>query len=89
MKRGERKNATGTVTKAKMDKTITVESERRYLHPRFKKYMRAKTRYKAHDENNEAREGDTVSIMETRPLSKTKRWRLVEVVKRARGADLS
>ena len=89
MKRGERKKATGIVTKAKMDKTITVESERRYIHPRFKKYMRTKTRYKAHDENNEAREGDTVCITETRPLSKTKRWRLVEVLRRARGADLT
>jgi small subunit ribosomal protein S17 len=70
-----------------MDKTITVESERRVMHPRFKKFMRAFTRYKVHDEGRQARVGDTVRIMETRPVSKTKRWRLVEVVARARGVE--
>ncbi|MBM4030220.1 MAG: 30S ribosomal protein S17 [Planctomycetes bacterium] len=70
-----------------MQKTITVESERRVMHPRYRKYIRATTRYKVHDERREARVGDTVRIMETRPLSKTKCWRLVEVVGRARGVE--
>ena len=86
MKRGHRKTAVGVVTSDRMDKTITVEAERRVLHPRFKKHVRAYSRYKAHDERNEAREGDHVLIMETRPLSKTKRWRLVEILRRARRA---
>ena len=89
MKRGQRKTAIGTVTGDKMAKTITVEAERRYMHPRFKKYVRATTRYKVHDERNEARVGDTVRIMETRPLSKTKCWRLVEIVERAPGTELT
>jgi small subunit ribosomal protein S17 len=87
VKRGQRKTAIGIVKSDKMDKTITVEAERRVLHPRFKKYTRAFTRYKAHDAANEARVGDKVLIMESRPLSKTKRWRLVEVLQRARGAE--
>ena len=87
MKRGNRKTAVGVVLSDKMDKTITVESERRVLHPRFRKYVRAHTRYKVHDEKNAARAGDQVLIMETRPLSKTKRWRLVEIVRRAHGAQ--
>ena len=85
MKRGHRKTAVGVVTSDKMERTITVEAQRRVLHPRFRKYIRAVTRYKAHDPRNEAREGDQVLIMETRPLSKTKRWRLVEILRRARG----
>jgi len=88
VKRGQRKTAVGIVTSDRMDKTITVETERRVMHPRFKKYMRAYTRFKAHDENNEAREGDQVVIIETRPLSKSKRWRLVEILRRARGAEV-
>ena len=88
MKRGHRKTAVGIVTSDKMDKTITIEAERRVMHPRFKKYIKAYTRYKAHDERNEAREGDQVLIMETRPLSKTKRWRLVEILRRAHGAEV-
>ena len=88
MKRGPRKTVVGTVTSEKMDKTITVEVQRRVQHPRFRKYIRAYTRLKAHDANNEAHEGDTVLIMETRPLSKTKRWRLVEIVRRTHGADI-
>ena len=87
MKRGHRKTAVGVVTSDRMDKTITVQAERRVMHPRFRKYIRTRTRYKAHDEGNEARLGDHVRIMETRPLSKTKRWRLLEIVKRARGAE--
>ncbi|MBM4037451.1 MAG: 30S ribosomal protein S17 [Planctomycetes bacterium] len=70
-----------------MQKTITVESERRVMHPRFRKYVRATTRYKVHDEAREAHVGDKVRIMETRPLSKTKRWRLVEVVARSREVE--
>ena len=89
MKRGHRKTAVGIVTSDKMDKTITVEAERRVLHPHFKKYIRAYTRFKAHDPDNEARAGDEVRIMETRPLSKTKRWRLLEIVRRARGTEPS
>jgi len=88
VKRGQRKTAIGIVTSDKMDKTITVESERRVLHPRFRKHIKASTRYKAHDKNNDAHEGDQVLIMETRPLSKTKRWRLIEVLKRAHGAEI-
>ena len=87
MNRGQRKTTIGVVKSDKMHKTITVESERRYLHPRFKKVMRAATRYKVHDEANQAHVGDRVRIMETRPLSKTKRWRLVEILRRARGAE--
>jgi small subunit ribosomal protein S17 len=85
--RGQRKSAIGVVISDKMQKTITVECERRVLHPRFKKYVRATTRYKAHDESQQAHVGDTVRIIETRPLSKTKCWRLLEIVARARGVE--
>jgi len=85
--RGQRKSVIGIVTSDKMQKTITVESERRVMHPRFRKYVRATTRYKVHDEAREAHVGDKVRIMETRPLSKTKRWRLVEVVARSREVE--
>ncbi len=87
MNRVHRKTVTGVVTSDKMEKTVTVESERRVMHPRFKKYVRGTTRYKVHDERREAHVGDKVRIAETRPLSKTKRWRLVEVVERARGLE--
>ena len=89
MNRGQRKSVIGVVTSDGMQKTITVESERRVLHPRFRKYVRATTRYKVHDEASEAHVGDKVRIMETRPLSKTKRWRLVEVVARSREVEPS
>lgn len=85
--RGQRKSVVGVVTSDKMDKTITVVVERRVLHPHFKKYLRANTTCKAHDENGQAHIGDTVRITETRPLSKTKRWRLLEIVRRAAGAE--
>jgi small subunit ribosomal protein S17 len=85
--RGQRKSVVGLVTRDGMEKTITVEEERRVMHPRFRKYVRATTRYKVHDEANDAHVGDTVRIMETRPLSKTKRWRLIEVVTRSREVD--
>jgi small subunit ribosomal protein S17 len=87
--RGQRKVVVGVVTSDKMAKTVTVESERRYKHPRYEKYLRTVTRYKVHDERGEAKAGDRVRIMETRPLSKTKRWRLVEVVGHARGVEQS
>ena len=86
MSRGLRKYVVGVVTSDKMQRTITVAVERRVLHPRVRKYVRATTRYKAHDENNDARVGDKVRLMETRPLSKTKRWRLAEVLERGQGA---
>ena len=81
-KRGNRKIKTGTVTSDKMEKTITVSIERRVKHTRYGKYVRRITRFKAHDEKNEARIGDRVEIMETRPLSKTKNWRLVKIVEK-------
>ncbi len=89
MNRGQRKSVIGVVTSDRMQKTITVESERRVMHPRFRKYVRATTRYKVHDEANDAHVGDKVRIMETRPTSKTKRWRLVEVVARSREVEQS
>ena len=81
--RGKRKNVTGKVVSDKMDKTITVRCERLVKHPFYGKYVRRWTMYKVHDEENQARVGDTTEIMETRPLSKTKRWRLVRVLDRA------
>lgn len=83
MHRGRRKTRVGTVVSNKMQKTISVLYERLEKHPRYEKLVRRSTVLKAHDERGEAREGDVVEIMETRPLSKTKRWRLVRVVKRA------
>jgi small subunit ribosomal protein S17 len=81
--RGNRKTEHGVVASAKSQKTITVVSERLVAHPIFKKYVRQHTVLKAHDEKGEAREGDLVEVMSTRPLSKTKRWRLVRIVRRA------
>ena len=72
----------GRVISDRMDKTATVLVERRIKHPLYKKYIRRKTKLHAHDENNDARTGDTVRIAETRPLSKLKRWKLVEVLQR-------
>ena len=82
--RGIRKTRVGVVVSDKMDKTITVEIRTRVRHPLFGKIMNSNVRFKAHDENNECGVGDTVRIMETRPLSKTKRWRLVEIVEKAK-----
>ena len=73
----------GLVVSDKMDKTITVLVERRVLHPLYKKYIRRSTKLHVHDENNECKAGDTVRIEACRPMSKTKCWRLVEVVTRA------
>jgi small subunit ribosomal protein S17 len=80
--RGHRKERVGEVVSNKMQKTIVVRVERRFPHPQFKKVVTAFSKFYAHDEKCEAKVGDKVRIMETRPLSKTKRWRLVEVVER-------
>ncbi len=82
--RNLRKVRTGLVVSAKMDKSIVVEVTEMVKHPLYKKYSRHSVRFKAHDEENTCREGDTVKIMETRPLSKTKRWRLLSIVERAK-----
>ena len=79
-----RKTRIGKVTSNKMDKSITVAIERKVPHPIYRKYFKRTTKLMAHDEKREAGIGDTVKIMETRPLSKLKRWRLVEVVERAK-----
>ena len=73
----------GKVVSNKMDKTIVVQVMRRYRHPRYRKYVNERVKYKAHDEKNDARPGDTVRIIESRPLSREKRWRLMTVVERA------
>jgi len=84
MERGRRKERIGKVVSDKMDKTIVVAVETFVAHPLYKKQIRRTTKFKAHDENNECRVGDIVKIMETRPLSKEKRWRLVEIIERAK-----
>ena len=81
--RGRRKTRVGTVVSDKMQKTVVVAVERRVAHRLYGKQIRRTAKYHAHDEENTAREGDVVRIMETRPLSKTKRWRVVEVLERA------
>lgn len=81
---GNRKTRIGTVSSDKMDKTITVRVETVKQHPLYKKTIKTSKKYMAHDENNEAKIGDTVKIMETRPLSKEKRWRLIEIVQKAK-----
>ena len=80
--RGNRKERVGEVISNKMAKTIVVRVQRRFPHPTFKKVVTAFSKFYAHDEKNEAKVGDRVRIQESRPLSKTKRWRLVEVVER-------
>ena len=82
--RNLRKTRVGKVVSDKMDKTIVVAIEDHVKHPIYKKIMKSTYKLKAHDENNECRVGDTVKVMETRPLSKDKRWRLVEVVERVK-----
>jgi small subunit ribosomal protein S17 len=79
-----RKTKTGLVTSDKMDKTITVAVERKVKHPIYGKFVKKTTKFHAHDEKNECKPGDVVKIMETRPLSKTKRWLLVEVIEKAK-----
>jgi len=82
--RNMRKEITGTVTSSKMDKSITVAVVQKQKHPIYGKFIKKTTKFHAHDEKNEASIGDTVRIMETRPLSKTKRWRLVEIVEKVK-----
>ena len=82
--RALRKTRTGVVVSDKMDKTIVVEIRTRVKHPLYGKIMNRTKSFKAHDENNECGIGDTVRIMETRPLSKDKRWRLVEIIEKAK-----
>lgn len=84
MTRNLRKQRVGTVTSNKMKKTITVAVHRKFKHPIYGKFVGRTTKLAAHDEKNECNIGDTVRIMETRPLSKNKRWRLVEIVERAK-----
>ena len=84
LERNLRKTKTGVVTNSKMDKTITVAVERKVKHPIYGKFVKKTTKFHAHDEKNECGIGDTVRIMESRPLSKTKRWRLIEVVEKAK-----
>ncbi|WP_263787010.1 30S ribosomal protein S17 [Salinibacter grassmerensis] len=82
--RNDRKERIGVVESAKMDKTITVSVRRQMKHPMYGKYLERSSTFMAHDEDDEASEGDTVQIMETRPISKNKRWRLVDIVERAK-----
>jgi small subunit ribosomal protein S17 len=82
--RGTRKTRVGTVVSDKMQKTVVVAIERRFPHPLYGKMVTRTKRLKAHDEENAAKVGDRVRVMETRPLSKQKRWRVVEIVERAR-----
>ncbi|EOS28309.1 MAG: 30S ribosomal protein S17 [Lachnospiraceae bacterium] len=84
MERNLRKTRTGKVTSNKMDKTIVVAIENHVKHPLYGKIVKKTYKLKAHDEKNECNIGDTVKVMETRPLSKDKRWRLVEIIERAK-----
>lgn len=84
LERKNRKSRTGLVTSNKMDKTITVAVERKVKHPIYGKFLKKTTKFHAHDELNQCGIGDTVRIMETRPLSKTKTWRLVEIIEKAK-----
>lgn len=82
--RNMRKTRVGVVTSNKMDKTIVVKIERKIKHPLYGKFLKKSTSFHAHDDKNECSIGDTVRIMETRPMSKTKRWRLVEVIEKVK-----
>lgn len=84
MERNLRKERIGLVSSNKMDKTIVVVETKRQKHPMYGKFVLKTKKYTAHDEQNDCNEGDTVRIMETRPLSKNKRWRLVEIIERAK-----
>jgi small subunit ribosomal protein S17 len=81
--RERRRHLTGVVTSDKMDKTVVVSVERRYRHPLYKKVVKETKKYMVHDENNDCRVGDTVSIVESRPYSRRKRWAVEEIVERA------
>jgi len=80
--RGIRKTKVGTVMSDRMDKTVVVRVERVVMHPVYKKYTKRRTTYKAHDEKNEFKVGDRVEIVETRPMSKEKRWRVLRLIER-------
>ena len=84
MERNLRKERIGIVTSDKMDKSVVVTVERRVMHPKYGKFVKRSSKFMAHDEKQEAHLGDTVRIMETRPISKNKCWRVVEVVERAK-----
>jgi len=83
MERGIRKTMVGEVASSRMNKTVIVVVERLVKHPLYQKYLRKKARYKAHDEKNECRAGDRVLLMETRPISREKRWRVKEILEKA------
>lgn len=82
--RGRRKTRVGVVVSDGREKTVTVEIPSSYSHPRYDKVVRRTTKFHVHDETNDAKVGDTVRIMETRPISRQKRWRVIEIVERAR-----
>jgi len=84
MERGIRKNRVGFVVSDKMDKTVVVAVERLVKHPLYKKYIKQTSKFKAHDAENDCKVGDKVKIVETRPLSKTKRWRVVDIIEKAK-----
>lgn len=83
MERGRPKSRIGTVTSNKMQKTVVVRVDQRVMHPRYGKYVTRHVKYKAHDEENSCQMGDRVRIVETRPMSKDKRWRVVETLRQA------
>ena len=87
--RNARKERVGVVTSDAMDKTVVVQAERRIAHPVYGKVIRRSKKYYAHDEKNEAKKGDKVLIVEKRPMSKTKNWRLVEILARAAGNEVA
>lgn len=84
MERNLRKERIGQVVSSKMQKSITITVDRKVKHPIYGKFVRKTTKLTAHDENNDCNVGDTVKVMETRPMSKNKRWRLVEIIERAK-----
>ena len=81
--KSNKKTLVGTVISDKMDKTVTIEMETKKKHPRYKKFVKKQTKIKAHDEKNEAFKGDLVKIIETRPISKSKSWRVSEILEKA------
>ncbi len=85
--RGLRKERNGVVVSDRMQKTVVVSVERTVIHPKYKKFLRRRTRVKAHDESSQCRVGDRVLIVECRPLSRDKRWRVSKVLERARAID--
>lgn len=86
-KKGIKKTLIGTVTSDKMDKTVVIEREIRKRHPIYKKFVKKYVKLKAHDEKNEASKGDVVKIMETRPISKGKAWRVVGIIEKAQRGE--